>query len=171
MGQYTRVWLNDQEENSKYFCCEIDMGNGELRTIVSGVADKMSHDDIFPGQCVVFYNLKARTMGKKQHFSDEKPFISNGMVLFCQNEAHTKWTVLRPPKGSKPGDRLFCQGEGETEVHPPLSNGQYKKIKEKAMPTFKTSGDGTATFLGKVLCTQAGPVKVAGKEFFNCGIS
>ena len=52
------------------------------------------------GLCVVMSNLKVRNLGG---------FPSNGMVLFASSDDHNTLELIRPPKGSKPGERVFVQ--------------------------------------------------------------
>ena len=141
VGEYRKVWVHP--ERPDMYCCEIDLGNGEVRTIGSGVASYMSQD-LITGQCLVFYNLKPRVM---------KGFTSNGMVLFACAEDHKSFELVHPPKGSKAGDRLFLEGDQPTAVPPLLSNGQYKKLKERSFKTFLTTDKGLCHFGGKALRT------------------
>lgn len=50
------------------------------------------------GLCLVITNLKPRKIGG---------FESNGMVLCTSNSDKSKVEILRPPEGSKVGERVF----------------------------------------------------------------
>jgi len=52
------------------------------------------------GLCMVMANLKERKLGNMP---------SNGMIL-CSNENKEKFSILRPPVGSKVGDRIHLEG-------------------------------------------------------------
>lgn len=49
---------------------------------------------------MVMANLKERKLGNMP---------SNGMIL-CSNENKEKFSILRPPVGSKVGDRIHLEG-------------------------------------------------------------
>ena len=53
------------------------------------------------GLCVVFANLKPRKL---------TDIMSEGMVMCASNEAHTAVEFMRPPAGSKVGERVQLEG-------------------------------------------------------------
>lgn len=68
----------------------IDVGEGEPRTIVSGLVNFVPQDEMQDRDVVVICNLKARNMrGIKSH----------GMVLCASDEAHENVEPLVPPAG------------------------------------------------------------------------
>jgi tRNA-binding EMAP/Myf-like protein len=77
------------------------------------------------GLCLVITNLKPRKIGG---------IPSNGMVLCTSNSDKTNIEILRPPQGSKPGERVFLEGTECPAVAPGLLNPK-KKILENAILT------------------------------------
>jgi methionyl-tRNA synthetase len=64
------------EKADKLLRLELDMGNGELRTVVSGIALHYKPEDIIGKQVTVVANLAPRKM---------KGIESKGMILMAQN--------------------------------------------------------------------------------------
>ena len=54
------------------------------------------------GQCVVFANLKERKLAG---------IGSEGMVMCAENDDHSEVQLMRPPVGSKVGDRIQLEGD------------------------------------------------------------
>lgn len=102
----------------------------------------------------VFANLKAKTLG---------PLKSQGMVMCADNGQDTHFEVIRPPPGSKLGERINLEGnplgadfsqDYQEELKP------KKKVKESLLALLKTNGQCEATYNGIRLVTSAGPLKV-----------
>lgn len=73
------------------------MGEGEPRLIGSGLQGKVPLEEMTQGLVVVFANLKPRKLAD---------FISNGMVLCASTEDKSTIELIRPPEGSKVGERI-----------------------------------------------------------------
>ena len=115
------------------------------------------------GYVCVFANLKPRKLG---------PIMSNGMVMCASNADHTAIELVRPPAGSKLGERIMLEGNpiGETFSQEPCSVlNPKKKIAEKFLPLLKTNANSEATFNGIKLVTNGGVLKATSLK--NCGIS
>jgi len=54
------------------------------------------------GLCVVFANLKPRKLAD---------IMSQGMVMCAGNADHTQVELMRPPEGSKVGERVVLEGD------------------------------------------------------------
>ena len=93
---------------------QIDVGEPEPRTVVSGLVKFMTEDQIKGKTILVLKNLKPAAMrGIKSH----------AMVLCASNDDHSKVEFLVPPPGSKPGDRVFFEGhEGMLQSLAPFQN-------------------------------------------------
>ena len=76
---------------------KIDLGEGHLRDIGSGLNGKIPIDEMLKGLVVVFANLKPRKL---------VDFMSNGMVMCASTEDKSTIELIRPPEGSKVGDRI-----------------------------------------------------------------
>jgi aminoacyl tRNA synthase complex-interacting multifunctional protein 1 len=59
------------------------------------------------GLCVVFANLKPRKLAD---------IMSEGMVLCASNSDHTRVELMRPPAGSKVGERVVLEGNPAGEM-------------------------------------------------------
>ena len=80
----------------------IDLGEPEgPRLIGSGLQGKVPIDEMTSGLVVVFANLKPRKM---------LDFQSNGMVLCASTSDKSTIELIRPPEGSKIGERLQLTG-------------------------------------------------------------
>ncbi|KAI8843356.1 tRNA synthetases class I, catalytic domain-containing protein [Chytriomyces cf. hyalinus JEL632] len=126
---------------------QIDCGEAQPRTVVSGLRKFMTLEDLQDRMILVLKNLKPAAMrGIKSH----------AMVLCASNADHTKVEFLIPPAGSKPGDRVFFEGhEGEPEEQ----LNPKKKVWETVQPDFKTRDDLVAVWKNVEFRTEKGIVK------------
>lgn len=76
------------------------MGNGEIRTIGSGLKLHVDLKDM-SGLVLVMANLKEKKLNNKP---------SNGMVLAASNVDKSKIELMRPAPGSKIGERVVLEG-------------------------------------------------------------
>ncbi|GFH28629.1 tRNA-binding domain-containing protein [Haematococcus lacustris] len=132
---------------------QIDVGEPEPRTIVSGLVGFVPLEQMQERLVLVICNLKARNMrGVKSH----------GMVLCASNSAHDQVEPLAPPPTSRPGERVWF-GEGNAEQPPAVEANrlQKKKIWEAVQPLLRTNAQGLATFKGLPCLTATGPVVAA----------
>ncbi|KAL6755159.1 hypothetical protein V8C86DRAFT_3014427 [Haematococcus lacustris] len=132
---------------------QIDVGEPEPRTIVSGLVGFVPLEQMQERLVLVICNLKARNMrGVKSH----------GMVLCASNSAHDQVEPLAPPPTSRPGERVWF-GEGNAEQPPAVEANrlQKKKIWEAVQPLLRTNAQGVATFKGLPCLTATGPVVAA----------
>ncbi len=81
---------------------KIDLGEVEgARTILSGLQGKIPVEEMLQGYVVVFANLKPRKLAGVE---------SNGMVMCASNADKSVIELIRPPEGSKVGDRVQLTG-------------------------------------------------------------
>lgn len=129
---------------------QIDVGEAEPRTIVSGLVEFVPIDQMQGRDVIVICNLKPRKM---------RGIASNGMVLCASNDAHNVVEPLTPPQGAQPGERVWFGEGNENQAAPAEPNRvQKKKIWEAVQPLLKTDTDKVATFKGRKMLTKAGPV-------------
>ena len=95
VGKIVNIFVNTESE--KLYNEEIDIGNGEVRKIASGLRNKVDIEKLKDSLVVVICNLKPRTLCG---------WTSHGMLLCCSGE-NEKIEPLRPPQGSLPGDLVF----------------------------------------------------------------
>jgi len=108
VGKIIEVKLHPDEGREHIYCEKVDIGNGVIRDIGSGLVKFVKQEDFMGSMVVVLANLKARNMGPN--------FASHGMVLCGQNAEGTEVELLNPPAGSQPGDKISFAGE---ERNPP----------------------------------------------------
>lgn len=84
-------------ESEKIYREKVDVGEGELRDIGSGLNGYIPLEEMTKGLVVVFANLKPRKL---------VDIMSNGMVMCASNADKTKIELIRPPEGSKVGERV-----------------------------------------------------------------
>ncbi|KAG8955899.1 G4 quadruplex nucleic acid binding protein [Tulasnella sp. 424] len=111
---------------------QIDLGEETgPRTIVSGLVNYIPIEQMQDKWLVVVANLKPANM---------RGVKSYGMVL-CASHKDGKDNgieIVDPPKGSKPGDRIYFEGEKYENVEPVSQLNPKKKIFETIQPNFTT---------------------------------
>ncbi|XP_042416756.1 aminoacyl tRNA synthase complex-interacting multifunctional protein 1-like [Zingiber officinale] len=126
---------------------EIDLGDGNLRQVVSGLAKFYSPEDLVNRRVVLVTNVKPGKL---------RDFMSAGLVLCASNEDHTVVEPLIPPEGALLGERVSFSGyDGKPED---VLNPKKKQL-EKITPHLYTNEEGVATFKGIAFMTSAGPCK------------
>ncbi|GLC43440.1 hypothetical protein PLESTB_001557500 [Pleodorina starrii] len=132
---------------------QIDVGEPEPRTIVSGLVKFVPLEAMQDRKVIVLCNLKPRNM---------RGIKSNGMVLCASNDAHDVVEPLAPPAEAPVGERVYFGEEGKNQAAPAEPNRvQKKKYWEAVQPLLKTDGEATARFRDAVMLTSAGPVRAA----------
>ena len=144
-----------QPESEKLYIEKIDLGEPEgPRTILSGLNGKIPIDEMLSGLVIVFSNLKPRPLAGT---------MSNGMVMCASNEDHSVVELVRPPEGSKPGDRIQLTGnpilgQPVTEDRQEILNPK-KKYAERFLEKLLTNDNCEATYNGVTLTTSSGVLK------------
>ncbi|KAJ3084169.1 hypothetical protein HDU99_002883 [Rhizoclosmatium hyalinum] len=134
---------------------QIDCGEAEPRTVVSGLRKFMTLEEMKDKTILVLKNLKPAAMrGVKSH----------AMVLCASDAEHTKVEFLVPPPGSVPGDRVFFAGHEGT---PEEQLNPKKKVWETVQPEFKTRDDLVAVWKDVEFRTAKGVVKTASLKNAN----
>lgn len=101
VGKITKVWVHPESE--KLYCEEIDIGNGEIRKIASGLQKFIPIEGMENQLVIVLTNLKAKPLAG---------FPSHGMVLCAETPDKSAVELITPPEGSQPGDLVFFEGQG-----------------------------------------------------------
>ena len=95
------VWVEKNPASDKLYNEKIDLGNGDIREIASGLQKHLTLEQMQDAMVVVICNLKARKLaGYKSH----------GMVLCAQTADESVIELLQPPAGSEPGDPVTFEG-------------------------------------------------------------
>ena len=101
------IWVEKNPNSEKLYNEKVDIGNGEIRTIASGLQKHMTLEQMQDAMVTVICNLKARKLAE---------WNSHGMVLCAETPDGSKVEFLDPPKGSAPGDQVFFEGYPRTPL-------------------------------------------------------
>jgi len=129
----------------------IDIGEAEPRQVLSGLRQAIPHDQFEGSDCLVIVNLKPAVMME---------ITSYGMVLAAKSG--DKLELVKPPKGSSPGARVFLQGEEDAEwPEAALQVDARKKGSpwQTVGPLLKTNSEGFVCLGDKPLALKDGPLK------------
>lgn len=137
-------------ESTKLFLEEIDIGNGEIRKIATGLQEQYKEEDLLGRDVIVFCNLKEKNLGGRP---------SHGMILCASNPEKTYFEPLTPPAGSQPGDAVIIDGIPRVPV-PDINISKGKNPWVKAEPKLTTSKELCVVYDGKPLKTAKGEIKV-----------
>ncbi|KAJ0975478.1 hypothetical protein J5N97_017443 [Dioscorea zingiberensis] len=124
---------------------EIDLGDGNLRQVVSGLAKYYGPEELTNRRVVLISNVKPGKL---------RDVMSSGLVLCASNEDHTVVEPIIPPEGVVIGERISVssyEGKPEDVLNP------KKKQLEKITPFMYTDDKGVATYKGIPFMTTAGP--------------
>lgn len=138
---------------------EIDVGEQEPRTVVSGLAEYVPLEELQDRLVVMMCNLKPANM---------RGIKSEAMLMAASitgSDGKRQVTPLCPPTDCKPGDRVVIQGyEHETAGAPDEQLNPKKKIFETLKPDMVTSEEGVAEYKGSPMVTSAGQVTASFKN-------
>lgn len=128
---------------------KIDVGEGEPRTIVSGLADYYTLEQMANRKVLVICNLPPKAL---------KGVNSKGMVFCASTTVEEKRSVylLDPPDNAVPGEKVFCEGV-EGEVDNEIKGRRWNKVSA----LLKTNSDGFACFKDIPFRTQSGLIKAS----------
>ncbi|XP_051892027.1 tyrosine--tRNA ligase, cytoplasmic [Pristis pectinata] len=127
---------------------KVDVGEAQPRTVVSGLVQYVSAEELQNRNVVMLCNLKPQKMRG----------IESQAMLLCASIDGEKHKVepLNPPEGSEPGDRVFIEGfengTADDELKP------KKKVFEKLQVDFRISDDCTAQWQQKNFMTKLGAI-------------
>ena len=96
VGKIVNIFPNEQGD--KLYNEEIDIGNGEIRKIGSGLREFVKIEDLKDSLVVVICNLRPKNL---------KGWKSHGMILCAETKDQKHVEPLRPPQGSQPGDLVY----------------------------------------------------------------
>lgn len=133
VGEIKKCW--NHPESDKLLCEEIDVGEGSVRTIASGLRAHYTAEEMVGKKVLVLANLKERPMAG---------FKSQGMVLCAVGEGHSVVKLLVPPAVANVGDRVDIAGFSGEPAQP--SHVAKKKIFESLAPFFRTNATGVPTW-------------------------
>ena len=141
------VEVSKHPEAEALYIEKIDLGEGEPRTIVSGLVNFVPIEEMKNRMVVVLCNLKPAKL---------KGVESKGMVLCASRDDPKEVEPLSVPEGCQPGDK--CLIEGYETGTPDEQLNPKKKVWEKLAVDFKTSDSCIAQWQSNNLVTPNGPV-------------
>eukprot|EP00598_Pedospumella_elongata_P006609 CAMPEP_0184977080 /NCGR_PEP_ID=MMETSP1098-20130426/7840_1 /TAXON_ID=89044 /ORGANISM="Spumella elongata, Strain CCAP 955/1" /LENGTH=370 /DNA_ID=CAMNT_0027500025 /DNA_START=21 /DNA_END=1133 /DNA_ORIENTATION=- len=132
-GVVLKCWNHPDSE--KLLCEEIDMGNGDVRQIASGIRAFYAAEQLVGKKVVVLCNLKERSIGG---------FKSQGMVLCAVSADHSVIRLLEAPVSAAAGDRVTFPPFPADSVAATPAQMVKKKILEGLAPGLRTDSAGVA---------------------------
>lgn len=143
VGKVVNIFPNP--EGDKLYNEEIDVGNGEIRKIASGLRGRVDINDLKDSLVVVICNLEPRNL---------KGWTSHGMILCASSEGDGKVEPLRPPKECQPGDLVYI---GDLPREPVADK---KCPWSKVAKDLKVNDNFQATYKGELVWkTDKGDIK------------
>jgi methionine--tRNA ligase beta chain len=131
VGKVISIAVNENSE--KLYNEEIDLGNGEIRKIASGLKGRVPIEDLRDSLVIVLANLKERALCG---------WPSHGMIL-CASDEKGNIEPIRPPAGSQPGDKVHI---GDFPRTPVAEINPKKSPWEIVQPEMIVTESNVATF-------------------------
>uniref|UniRef100_V5IIW4 Tyrosine--tRNA ligase n=1 Tax=Ixodes ricinus TaxID=34613 RepID=V5IIW4_IXORI len=140
------VQVDDHPDADALYVSRIDLAEPVgLRTVVSGLRQRLPREALLNQMVVLLCNLKPAKM---------RGVESQAMVLCASRDDQVE--LLKPPSGSKAGDRVFVEGyEGGD---PDAQLNPKKKVWEKLQVDLKTSASLVAEWRGCPFVVGGQPV-------------
>lgn len=146
VGHIRKAWKHPDAES--LYVEEIDVGEEEPRTVVSGLVNYIPEAEMQDRLVVLVCNLKPANM---------RGIRSQAMVLAATSPDGKTVELVQPPPGSTVGERVFVEG---FVGQPDEVLNSKKKVWETVQPELMTDGDFRACWRGLPLQTGSGVCKV-----------
>lgn len=130
------VEVNKAPDADTLFLTKVDIG-GEIFSIVAGMANYISSDDLLGRTVVVLCNLKASKL---------RGHLSEGMIMCAKNE--DKLEPLQPPSNATPGDLVYCESYDRIPTEPPRDK---KRLYDSLAPDMFINDSLIACYKGAYL--------------------
>ncbi|KAK2149590.1 hypothetical protein LSH36_445g00012 [Paralvinella palmiformis] len=127
---------------------EVDLGESEPRTVVSGLAGLVPMDKLQDRLGVFLCNLKPAKM---------RGILSSAMLMCASVEEPRAVQPLDPPEASEVGDKVFV--EGYANGTPDEKLNPKKKVWETLQPDFRVSQEFVAEWQERPLMTKKGEIR------------
>ncbi|KAG0353048.1 hypothetical protein BG005_007597 [Podila minutissima] len=139
------------EANPNSYISTVDCGNGDVRTVVSGLAKYIPLAEMQNRLVCAVCNLKP---GKFQGV------LSSAMLLAGSSPDDQTVELLQPPTSLEAGDLIEFEGYAQADRSSPEKLNPKHLIFEKVSEDFKISPAGLATYKDLEFNTKAGPVSI-----------
>ena len=133
------------ENSDKLYCCQVEVGPGETRQVVTGLRKYVPESDLKGAMVLTILNLKVAKLAGQ---------VSEAMILATEAEVGGELSVklVGVPAGAAVGDKVGAEGVAPAETYPKECKSKFwDAVKEK----LKVVG-GKATYDGKKLTCAAG---------------
>jgi len=141
--------VHDTNPNS--YISTVDCGNGDVRTVVSGLAKYIPLAEMQNRLVCAVCNLKP---GKFQGV------VSSAMLLAGSSPDDSVIELLQPPQELEAGDLIEFEGFAQADRSSPEKLNPKHLIFEKVSEEFKIGADGLAKYKDLEFSTKAGPVSI-----------
>ena len=132
-------------ESDKLYVETIDLGEGTPRTVLSGLAQHMTLDQVKGARVVCICNLKPRKMAGIE---------SQAMVLCASDADKSKLAFVEPPAGAAPGDLVTW--EGFPGARRRRRRWTRRRRGSPSSRVFATDAKGVATYKGAPFAVAGG---------------
>ena len=143
VGRIVKIEKNPISD--KLYNEQVDMGNGEVRGIASGLQKHMSIEDLQDRLVLVLANLKPKKLAE---------YMSHGMILCPELTDPVVIEMFNLPEGTEIGDRVGAEGF-EMKPLDEISSKVWERVKKG----LNIDEEGNANFNGALLRTEKGVVK------------
>lgn len=154
IGKIVKVWPHPNADT--LYCEEIDIGNGEIRKVVTGVRNYVPIEEMQDRHVVVFCNIKP---------SKIRGMPSESMVFAGSNADHSVVELLDPPADAPIGTRIVCGDFVQGEVPGVDKKGKFWEA-VAANHNLTINADHLACYKGVPLSCEYGQIRV--KSLANC---
>ncbi|XP_015835742.2 tyrosine--tRNA ligase, cytoplasmic [Tribolium castaneum] len=141
------VEISKHPDADSLYVSKIEVGEDAPRTVISGLVNYYSAEELLNRMVVLLCNLKPSKM---------RGIESTGMVLCASTDEPKKVETLIPPESCSPGDKLVFENYEDGTPEPVLN--PKKKVWEKLQADFRTNSDCIAQWKSSNLISKAGDV-------------
>ncbi|KAF8974866.1 hypothetical protein BGZ46_009653 [Entomortierella lignicola] len=135
--------------NPNSYISTVDCGDGDVRSVVSGLAKYIPLEDMQNRLVCAVCNLKPGNF---------QGVLSSAMLLAGSNADGSVIELLQPPAGLEAGDLIEFEGYAQVDRSSPEKLNPKHLIFEKISEDFKISSEGHALYKDLQFKTKAGPV-------------
>lgn len=132
--------VQNHPDADSLYVLQVDAGEGEPRTICSGLRASYKAEELKDRMIVLFANLKPAPL---------RGIMSNGMLFAGDTDEEHVCVLIAPPEDAKPGDRATFHGIA------PATDGRILKVKDFEKISLEVRG--------KVVCCGENALEIGDK--------